>query len=113
MVRQGQGGARQAAGMRVIGRLPLSMNQSVVLVAVGSEVLLLGVGQRVELLWRIENAEMKESVLREVSLPSGGVPLAGTLRGLQDSDFRGLLEDSLRRVREGRNLRRERGERDE
>ena len=113
MVRQGKGGARQAAGMRVIGRLPLSMNQSVVLVAVGSEVLLLGVGQRVELLWRIEDAEMKESVLREMSLPSGGVPLAGTLRGLQDSDFRGLLEDSLRRVREGRNLRRERGERDE
>ncbi len=112
MVRQGQGRIGQPAGMRVIGRLPLSMNQSVVLVAVGSEVLLLGVGQRVELLWRIEDTELKASVLSEMSRQPGGVPLAAALNRLQDTDFRGLLEESLRRVREGRSLRRERGDDD-
>ena len=112
MVRQGQGRVGQGAGMRVIGRLPLSMNQSVVLVAVVDEVLLLGVGQRVELLWRIEDPELKASVLRETAPQPGGVPLAATLSRLQDSDFRGLLEESLRRVREGRSLRRERGDDD-
>lgn len=112
MVRQGQGRIGQTSGMRVIGRLPLSMNQSVVLVAVGGEVLLLGVGQRVELLWRIEDPALKESVLSEMAPEPGGVPLAATLSRLQDTDFRGLLEDSLRRVREGRSLRRERGDRD-
>ncbi len=112
MVRQGQGRIGQTSGMRVIGRLPLSMNQSVVLVAVGGEVLLLGVGQRVELLWRIEDPELRESVLSEMAPEPGGVPLAATLSRLQDTDFRGLLEDSLRRVREGRSLRRERGDRD-
>ena len=112
MVRQGQGRIGQTSGMRVIGRLPLSMNQSVVLVAVGSEVLLLGVGQRVELLWRIEDPEIKAGVLSEMTLPQGGIPLAGTLSRLQDTDFRGFLEDSLRRVREGRSLRRERGDHD-
>lgn len=112
MVRQGQGRIGQTSGMRVLGRLPLAMNQSVVLVAVGDEVLLLGVGQRVELLWRIEDPELKASVLRGAPQEVAGVPLAGALRGLQDTDFRGLLEESLRRVREGRSLRRERGDRD-
>ncbi len=112
MVRQGQGRIGQGSGMRVIGRLPLSMNQSVVLVALGGEVLLLGVGQRVELLWRVEDPQTKESILQEMHPPQGGVPLAGTLKNLQDTDFRGLLEESLRRVREGRSLRRERGDRD-
>ena len=112
MVRQGQGRIGQASGMRVVGRLPLAMNQSVVLVAVGGEVLLLGVGQRVELLWRIEDPELKARVLSEMATEPGGVPLAATLSRLQDTDFRGLLEDSLRRVREGRSLRRERGDHD-
>jgi len=106
LVRQGQGRIGQTAGMRVVGRLPLAMNQSVVLVAIGSELLLLGVGQRVELLWRVEDPEVRQTLLAEVTQASPGVPLAAALRGMQETDFRGLLEDSLRRVREARSLHR-------
>ncbi len=103
-VRQGQGRVGASAGMRVVGRLPLAMNQSLVLVSVGGQLLLLGVGQRVELLGRIEDpaaiAELTQLAQAQEAAPLG-------LGRLGEADFRSLLEESLRRVRSGRRLQRE------
>ncbi len=108
LVRQGQGRLGAPAGMRVIGRLPLAMNQSLVLVSVGGQILLLGVGQRVELLERIEDpAAIAE--LSQLSEVQDAGPLG--LGRLGEADFRSLLEESLRRVRSTRRLLR--GERDD
>ena len=101
IVRQGQGRMGASAGMRVVGRLPLAMNQSLVLVSVAGQVLLLGVGQRIELIERIEDPNR----IADLTSLAAQSP-AGTLGRLGEADFRGLLEESLRRVREGRSLRR-------
>lgn len=109
IVRQGQGRSFEAAGMKLLGRLPLALNQSLVLVALGEHVLLLGVGQRVELLERIDDPELVAQLLREG--PKSAAPFAGAISRLQEQDFRSFLEESVRRVREGRSLRG--GKRDE
>ncbi len=107
-VRQGQGRVGASAGMRIVGRLPLAMNQSLVLVSVGGQLLLLGVGQRIELLDHIDDpgtiAELTELEAAPAPPPLG-------LGKLGEADFRGLLEESLRRVRSGRRF--SRGERDD
>jgi len=102
IVRQGQGRMGETAGMHVLGRLPLSMNQSLVLVSLAGQVLLLGVGQRVELLWRIDDP----AALDLRTPPPEVSPLA---ERLPEADFRGFLEESLRRVREARSLHRDQG----
>ncbi|MDA8345044.1 MAG: flagellar biosynthetic protein FliO [Thermaerobacter sp.] len=101
IVRQGQGRVGASAGMRVVGRLPLAMNQSLVLVSVGGQLLLLGVGQRIELLERIEDPSLI-SELTQIEKTQQAAPIG--LGRLGEADFRSLLEESLRRVRDGRRL---------
>lgn len=92
-VRQGQGFGSQGP-LRVVARLPVAMNQSLLLVRVGDHLLLLGAGQRIDLLERIDDP----AVVSELDA-------GGTMEAPQ-TDFRGLLEDSFRRIRDQRTLKR-------
>lgn len=92
-VRQGQGGGGYGP-LRVVARMPVAMNQSLLLVRVGDHLLLLGAGQRIDLLERIDDP-------KEVAALDSGPQVSVS----SAPDFRGILEDSMRRIREQRRLR--------
>lgn len=94
-VRQGQGAAGFGGPgpLRVVARVPVAMNQAVLLVRVADHLLVLGAGQRIDLLERIDDPELVAEL--DPGSPAG----EGT-----GSDFRQLFDQSLRRLKDSRTL---------
>lgn len=97
-VRRGQGMGAVPKGVQVLGRIALSMNHALVIVDVGGHVLVVGVGDGVRLLERIDDPDV---ISRLQTLPDGTLGgLLGRPLGREGSpEFRALLDETMNRIR--------------
>lgn len=100
-VRRSQGqGAGMPEGVRVLARIPMGVNHAIVLVEMVDHVLVVGVGDAITLIERIDDADQVKALLIAAGPAAGPFGLFQREHlPLDQVDFRRILDDALGRIR--------------
>jgi len=100
-VRRLQGGTVSGiGGVRVLARVTVSMNHSVVLLEMVDHVLVVGVGDAVTLIERIDDKAVVKRLLAEAAGPADGPFALFRTEARQVADFRRVFDEAIGRLRQ-------------